>query len=327
MEALAYPWPVEANQHRTFAEEEARWWVLEHGLFASPKERAPYDRVDLGRLSAYAYPYANRDRLALINQLLWWIFREDDLYDNPEQGQAGPEALARRFDRYLEILRTRRTPSDATSTELAFGDVVARLDDIVSFEWMSRFTETMRRFWMEGLVNEAIYRSSGIVPDPGSYMAMRLQSVGAYPFFDLIEVAYDFELSHEVRESSVFRRMCWLAVRMIAYVNDIFSYEKERRVGDVSNYLHVQRYYEHIDVLDAVDRAVRIHDIELDQFRKLEKILPDFGADENLKVAFFLEAVKSWLVGALEWQRVSGRYESSRAYLDGGATTNIRSPI
>jgi hypothetical protein len=324
---LAYPWPVEVSQHRAFAEEEARGWVLETGLFASAKQRAPYDHVDLGRLSAYAYPYANRDRLALINRLLWWIFREDDIYDNPENGQAGPDALASRFERYLEILRTRRAPLHASATERAFGDIVEGLGDLVSDEWMTRFTETMRRFWMEGLVNEALYRSSGIVPDAGSYMAMRLQSVGAYPFFDLIEVAYDFELPREIRDNSVFRRMCWLAVRMIAYVNDVFSYEKERRVGDVSNYLHVQRYFEHIDVLDAADRAIRVHDIELDQFCKLERILPDFGEAESFKVRLYLQAVKSWLVGALEWQRVSGRYESSRAYLDSGALTPVRSPI
>lgn len=324
---LSYPWPVEANQNLGYAEEEARSWVLEQGLFGSAKERAPYDRVDLGRLCAYAYPYANRDRLALINQLLWWIFREDDIYDNPDGGQAQPAALAERFERYLDILRTREIPFNGTATERAFGDIVERLDDLVSDEWMTRFTETMRRFWMEGLVNEALYRSSGIVPDGGSYMAMRLQSVGAYPFCDLIEVAYDFELSREVRENSVFRRMCWLAVRMIAYVNDIFSYEKERRVGDVSNFLHVQRYYDHVDVLDAVDRAIRVHNIELEQFCKLEKILPDFGEDDNVKVRLYLTAVKSWLVGALEWQWVSGRYESCRAYLEGGAKAHVRSPI
>lgn len=327
LDDLVYPWPLESNQHLAFAETQARRWVMDYGLFETEEARAPYDHVDLGRLCAYAYPYANRDRLALINQLLWWIFREDDIYDDPGAAKLDPNYLAGRFQRYLDILRCCETPHDAVPAERAFGNIIERLHDVTSEGWMRRFTETMRRFWIEGVVNETLYRASGIVPDPGSYMAMRVQSVGAYPFCDLIEVAYDFELPFKVRKNSVFRRICWLAVRAIAYVNDIFSYEKERRVGDVSNFLHVKRYHEQIGVLDAVDIAIRGHDIEIQQMRQLERVLPDFGQDENLKVAFYLAAVKSWLVGALEWQRISGRYESCRAYLEGGAREQVRSPL
>lgn len=324
---LVYPWPLEVNQHLGYAESQARRWVINYGLFETETDRSPYDKVDLGRLCAYAYPYANRDRLALITELMWWIFREDDIYDDPHATKEHPDRLAGRFERYLEILRRREAPRNANPAERSFGDVVERLDDLTSTGWMTRFTETMRRFWIEGCVNETLYRSSGIVPDPGSYMAMRVQSVGAYPFCDLIEVAYEFELSRKVRENSIFRRMCWLAVRAIAYVNDIFSYEKERRVGDVSNYLHVKRYYDHIDVLDAVDVTIRAHNIEIQQFCQLEELMPDFGEEENLKVAFYIAAVKTWLAGALEWQRVSGRYESCRAYLESGATEPVHSPF
>jgi hypothetical protein len=261
IEALVYPWPLECNQHLGFAEKQARRWVMDYGLFQTEEDRAPYDHVDLGRLCAYAYPYANRDRLALINQMLWWIFREDDIYDDPSAAKGDPDYLAGRFQRYLDVLRYREAPLDAPPAEQAFGNLVERLHDVTSESWMRRFTETMRRFWIEGVVNETLYRASGIVPDPGSYMAMRVQSVGAYPFCDLIEVAYDFQLASKVRENSIFRRICWLAVRAIAYVNDIFSYEKERRIGDVSNYLHVKRHYERIGVLDAVDIAIRAHNI------------------------------------------------------------------
>ncbi|HEU4533057.1 MAG TPA: hypothetical protein VFS00_03030, partial [Polyangiaceae bacterium] len=219
------------------------------------------------------------------------------------------------FERYLTVLRTGAVPSGAEPAVRALADLARRLSGLGSSAWYLHFMETMRRFWTDGVVVETYYRGRGISPDPASYMAARVQTVGVYICLDLLELTLGEELSPEVRADPIVRRITWLTSRIIAYVNDLFSYDKERRVGDVNNYLYVMQRCEPMSLHAAVDHTIRVHDRELDQLDQLDGTVRDHGPRMRKLVERYVDGCRAWMAGSLEWQRHSSRYASGRALL------------
>jgi hypothetical protein len=323
IEGLHYPWPSDCNPHVDEIETATRQWVLDMGLVTQDQVGKRYDPVGIGLLTALTYPRASLDRAVLIAQFMAWIFIQDDVYDD---GRVTADDLARlrtRFETYMNVLRDRRAAPDAEPTTAALGDIVRRLASITSSEWMDRFAQTMRRFWMDGVLVETMFRSRGLVPDPTLYMAMRIESVGGYPVLDLVEVAHGFELPATLVDDPILRKLAWLTCRVLAYANDVFSYEKERRAGDVGNYIHVLRNDEPMPIAEAVHQTLTAHDRELDHFCKLVDMLPEVEPALARMLEDYVTGCQNWMHGAYRWQSRSRRYASGRAYLKGERLQSI----
>jgi hypothetical protein len=320
--SLAYPWPGRCNPAAERAEVAAAGWVARHGMLRDPATAARFRGVQVGLLAAMAYPDASPKLLELIAQVMAWIFIQDDVYDTAAPSEQRPERLESQFERYLTVLRTGVTAPGAEPTVMALADLARRLSELGSPTWYIHFVETMRRFWMDGVVVETYYRGRGLSPDPASYMALRVQTVGVYICLDLLELALGEELSPEVRDDPILRRVTWLTSRIIAYVNDVFSYDKERRVGDVNNYLHVMQRCEPLTLEAVVDHTIRAHDRELDQLGQLDSTVRDHGPRMTKLVERYIDGCRTWMAGSLEWQRISSRYASGRALLAGGDSSD-----
>jgi 5-epi-alpha-selinene synthase len=313
--ALGYPWAARRNRAVAQAEAAARDWVSAYELVTGEAATRSFEQVGVGALAAYAYPDAEPLMLELIAEVMAWVFIQDDVHDTAAPQCQRPERVRHRFDRYLEIVRTGRVQASAEPAAAALADLSSRLIALGSPAWHAHFVETMRRFWMDGLVVETYYRSRGLSPDPASYMAMRVETVGVYVCLDLLELTMEQELPSRVRADPILRRITWLTSRIIAYVNDVFSYDKEVRAGDVNNYLHVVRRSESMSLAGAIDRAVRVHDRELAQFCQLGGTLMDYGPDARRAVERYMAGCRSWMTGALRWQQSSRRYASGRVLL------------
>lgn len=320
--SLVYPWAARRNPAAERAEVAAAGWVTQHGMLRDPATAARFRSVQVGLLSAMAYPDASPKLLELIAQVMAWIFIQDDVYDTAAQQEQRPERLERQFERYLTVLRSGVAEPQAEPTVKALADLARRLSELGSPTWYIHFMETMRRFWMDGVVVETYYRARGLSPDPASYMALRVQTVGVYICLDLLELALGEELSPEVREDPILRRVTWLTSRIIAYVNDVFSYDKERRVGDVNNYLHVMQRCEPMSLEAVVDHTIRVHDRELDQLGQLDSTVRDHGPRMRKLVERYIDGCRAWMAGSLEWQRISSRYASGRVLLSGGDSSD-----
>jgi 5-epi-alpha-selinene synthase len=313
--SLSYPWRARCNPAAERAEVAAAAWVGQHGLLRDPATAARFRSVGVGLLAAMAYPDAPPRTLELIAQVMAWIFIQDDLYDTAPPRDQRPERLESVFERYLTILRTGTAASGAEPAARALADLARRLAELGSSSWYLCFVETMRRFWMDGIVVETYYRARGLSPDPASYMAMRVQTVGVYVCLDLMELTLGDELSAEVRQDPILRRITWLTSRIIAYVNDVYSYDKERRVGDVNNYLHVMQGCEPMSLATVVDHTIRVHDRELSQLGQLDRTVRDHGPRMRELVERYVDGCRAWMAGSLEWQRISSRYASGRVLL------------
>jgi 5-epi-alpha-selinene synthase len=321
--SLSYPWPGRCNPASERAEIAAASWVASHGMLRDPTTAARFRGVGVGLLAAMAYPDASPKLLELIAQVMAWIFIQDDVYDTAPAKDQRPARLESQFERYLTVLRTGVVTPGAEPAVQALADLARRLSELGSPTWYLHFVETMRRFWMDGVVVETYYRGREISPDPASYMAMRVQTVGVYVCLDLLELTLDDELTPEVRDDPILRRITWLTSRIIAYVNDVFSYDKERRVGDVNNYLHVMQRCEPMSLHAVVDHTIRVHDRELEQLGKLDGTVRDHGPRMRTLVERYVDGCRAWMAGSLDWQRISSRYASGRALLEPDAAQRV----
>jgi len=313
---LHYPWSARRNPAFKRAEQAASRWVQHHGLFRDRAAADRFDEVGIGMLVALAYPDATPELLELCAQMLAWVFIEDDRYDLAPPKDQRPEQIESRFEHYLSVLRTGRVDPSAEPAARALHDLNRRLMKAGSAAWHAHFVDTMRQFWMDGIVVETYYRARGISPDPASYMAMRAQTVGIYICLDLLELAVGCELTPQLRADPILRRVTWLTSRIVAYVNDLFSYHKERSVGDVNNYLHVLRRYESLELGEGIEHVVRVHDRELNQFCQLDEAVRDRAPEARRSLDLYVDGCRSWMSGVLRWQQVSPRYASGRKLLN-----------
>jgi hypothetical protein len=197
----------------------------------------------------------------------------------------------------------------------SLADLARRLAAHGSARWYAHFVATLRRFWIDGVLVETWYRDHAITPDPASYMATRVQTVGVYVCLALVELDLGRELDEELRRDPIVRRMTWLTSRIIAYVNDLFSYEKERRAGDPNNFVHAVRHHDGLDLVSGFARTVSAHDRELAQFLRLDEALATGSSRSTTALVPYLAGCRAWMAGALQWQRVAARYAAGRALL------------
>ena len=313
-EALGYPWTAHMNPGTAAAERAAEAWVLDQGLLRDETVAARYRGVSVGLLAGLTHPHASAELLQLVAQVMAWIFIEDDHYDTSST-RAPSTQLAARFRGYLEVLATRTAPAGADVASRSLADLARRLAAHGSARWYAHFVATLRRFWIDGVLVETWYRDHAITPDPASYMATRVQTVGVYVCLALVELDAGHELDEGLRSDPILRRMTWLTSRIIAYVNDLFSYEKERSVGDVNNFVHTVRHHDGLDLRDGFARTVQAHDRELAQFLRIDEALGCGGVHGSIALAPYLAGCRAWMAGALQWQRVAKRYAAGRALL------------
>ena len=308
---LGYPWAAPDVPHARDVEASARAWVVAQGLLAPAQLAARFDPVNVGLLTALCYPGASRERQELIAQLLAWIFIQDDVFDDAVAAH-DPVRVRAVLEGYALTLRTGETQESAASRALA--ELRTRIVAIADPVWFDWFCESMRGFWIDGIVEETRIRSEERTPARTDYVRMRTQSIGVLPFLDLVELSLDFAIPRVVCADPALMSMRVRTARIIAYANDVFSYEKERRAGDPNNLVHVLMHHDHATFPDAVDRVVRLHDREVALFEHEARTLPFIGTIPHVDA--FIEGHRAWMRGALDWQLASRRYVSGRKLID-----------
>lgn len=172
--------------------------------------------------------------------------------------------------------------------------------------WLARFIESIR-YYCGGRVREARFRQSNEVPTVGEYLDLRRASFGYAPVADLMELAFGTFLTDDERQSAQVVRLRTLGVDISACVNDLYSYEKERAVGDMCNLVHVVELNEGLSPAAACARVGQLHDQALGQLLLLEgqlNALPTPPAVRNPA-----RAIREWSQGHHDWSIRCRRYE------------------
>ena len=110
--------------------------------------------------------------------------------------------------------------------------------------------------------------------DLSQYLTVRKNSIAGLPVLDLLDCSYGYVMGgpkiFEIRE---------ITAGLLAWVNDIGSFWKEYKDGDVINLVSMIMQQYSVGIDDALDIAVFIHNQELKRFELLAEEISD---PENL---------------------------------------------
>jgi germacradienol/geosmin synthase len=186
----------------------------------------------------------------------------------------------------------------------------------MSLTWRTRFAASWGRF-LVAHCEEVDLAARGIAGtlDLDEYTEFRRRTVGIHHSIDAGERSRGFEVPAQVQAHPLMERMRDLAADTIGFMNDIHSFERERRRGDGHNLIAVLHRERHCSWEAAAEEAYRMTNDRLAEYLELEAQVPrmceelDLDENERLRVHQGVEAIQHWINGNYEWALVSGRYE------------------
>lgn len=310
---LLPPWPGTLHPRAGDYRRAAATALLDVGLIhGSPGERATRRFESTVILDAHVYPHAlDVERLFAVGMFSQWLFFLDDEYD--DHPTFGRDAVAVRslMTRAFTVLSRGSAPSSATSFLRFTAEMRRRLDALAPAGWTTRFLANVEDYLFRGSLRAVEYWSRDEVPSLGEYLRVRRLDSAVFPALDMSEIAGGLCLPDAVRAHPLLVEMKDLAVRYIAYVNDIFSYQKEVLVAGTSfNLVRVLMHANDSSFEEGVEAAACIVGAALARFSEIEASLPVWDAVVAPEVAAYIAGMKSWIRGSFDFSLASARYSA-----------------
>ncbi|GAB1539349.1 terpene synthase family protein [Scytonema sp. NUACC21] len=305
---LYCPFPSQINKYVDVLGDYSLEWVLRFNLLANESTYRRFAKSKFFLLAARAYPNCELEELKIGNDWLSWVFIWDDKCDLSELKKQ-PEALKVYRQRFLEILHgAELTNSDIPLTRALY-DLRQRTVQKGSARWFRHFLLCFEEYF-QGCVEEAKVRAQNIVPDIDTHMKIRRASLGGHLFFTVSEFCNDFILSDFLRNHYFVDKLKLMTINVIAWCNDIFSASREMLSGDVHNIVLVLHYQQQLSLEESVERAVIMHDKEIEALISLEESMPVFGNELDTELAQYISIMHAWTRGNLDWYSHTERYQS-----------------
>lgn len=283
-------------------------WVKRFKLVTA--EQVPgFERIICGTAARFGFFSASPEVVGIAADLISWLFLFDDAYPEGTY-RFDVKGLELACDRYLNLLENFPHVPPHSHFAGALINLRERLGLHAPASWLARFTQSLR-YYFQGCVREAHFRQSNTVPSVAEYMDLRRASFGYAPVADLMELIFGTYLTDEERASLQVIRLRTLGVDISAYVNDLYSYEKENAVGDVCNIVKVVELNQGLSADAACAKVGQLHDEALGQLLLMESQLgaiPTSPAVRNLA-----RAIREWSQGHHDWSIRCRRYDPSLA--------------
>jgi germacradienol/geosmin synthase len=211
------------------------------------------------------------------------------------------------------------SPPPANVLERSLLDLWARTARVLpraGLRQLRSSTETMFRAWAWEVSNHVLHR----IPDPIDYVTMRPRTLGADIMLDLLHLGLRGEVPEKVVGSLAMRSLDFAAVTYTGLMNDICSYVREIEFdGELHNGVLVAEKLLRVDVDAAI---LLVNDLLTARIRQFDQVvdleLPaladehDLGASQRAALDAYVERLRNWMAGMLDWHRSSGRHEQSR---------------
>jgi hypothetical protein len=238
-----------------------------------------------------------------------WLFFFDDQYDIDRAFTMREAHLDRVAERYLGMLGGAPCPARRSPLALFTRDLSDRLSGLASPAWRARFLGSVRDYLERGVLRTARNFAAGEVPDLACYVRDREFDSAVLTTLDMIEVATGRELPGEVALDPTIQQMRRVCTRVVAFVNDIVSYQKEvLKHENPNNLLHVLMVNEGCTLELALSRTVEIVNASVAQFEELRGEIPVWAPSVMDAVSEYIEGMECWMRGNLDWSLQSARY-------------------
>ncbi|MFI2510417.1 7-epi-alpha-eudesmol synthase [Streptomyces sp. NPDC018972] len=313
------PFDTPVSDHLEYARARHLRWVREMGLVRSRAGFEEYRSWDLPQAAARTYPHASAEDLVVLMNWFSLAFLFDDQFDAARPDRAERIAEVARELIVTPLRPAGSTPRVACPITLAWAQVWARLSDGMSLTWQTRFAASWGRF-LVAHCEEVDLAARGLTGTLGldEYAAFRRRTVGIHHSIDAGERSRGFEVPAQAMAHPLMERLRDLAADTIGFMNDIHSFERERRRGDGHNLIAVLHRERCCSWEEAAAEAYGMTTARLAEYVELEARVPrmcdelGLDADERDRVRRGVEAIRHWINGNYEWALTTGRYAAAK---------------
>lgn len=272
-------------------------WAAAIGL-VDARTAARLQASKVGSLVSRAYPSGAREPLQLAADWTTFFCLLDDVIERLD----GSASVARALGAIQSVLCHDAIPDAERPLERAAAELAARLDRHASREQRARFDARVGQLF-EAFVVEAEARAGARPLSIAAYLPLREVTVGIYVEAVLGEIVEGFTLTAEARDAVEHAGLLRSASNLVGWANDVHTYEKELRDGEVNNLVAVLVEAESRDLHDAVAEAIAMHDAEMGSFLARSA---DVSAIPEL--SRYAQMLRRWVRGHLDWALETGRY-------------------
>ncbi|RWS03930.1 metalloproteinase precursor-like protein [Dinothrombium tinctorium] len=229
---------------------ETRKLFLKHNALTE-REKEKFDKEKLTYTADKIYHYARPEVFQTLCDYLVWAFIYDDYLETLGEAEA-EEAI----ERIMKIGRGELVSNGKQlhPLEAVFIDIWASMTKLSPVEWQQRFLKSIYK-WLAFAKIFATYNRAGETQSVAQFTGFRWFDIGTDFMLDLIEFASQKFLSSSVREDSVLRYLQHTLGNIIYTTNDIYSFEKELKLGLRSNSIIVYADEYDIPEQEALDKA------------------------------------------------------------------------
>ncbi|MFJ4535563.1 7-epi-alpha-eudesmol synthase [Streptomyces tibetensis] len=313
------PFDTPVSEHLEFARARHLRWVWDMRLVRSREGFEEYRSWDLPLAAARTYPHASADDMVVLMNWFSLAFLFDDQFDASRPDRADRIAEVARELIVTPLRPAGSPPRVVCPISLAWAEVWNHLSHGMSLTWQTRFAASWGRF-LVAHCEEVDLAARGLegTLTLDDYTAFRRRTVGIHHSIDAGERSRGFEVPAQAMAHPVMERMRDLAADTIGFMNDIHSFEREKRRGDGHNLIAVLRRERGCSWQEATDEAYRMTIGCLDEYLELQERVPHMcdelrlDESERDRVRRGVEAIQHWINGNYEWALVTGRYAAAK---------------
>jgi 5-epi-alpha-selinene synthase len=297
---LYCPIPSMANPHASEAEKHSLEWAQRFRLVHQEEYQAA-QAAKSAWFGAYPMPDASPEDLFLAADWAMWLFVYDDLVDGPNTNK---EQMVATLHRLTSILKGEAATEQDHPVAHALYNFCTRLKTRCDKWWYDRFVSDVERQF-HGYLWERAFQSNEQTPDLSTYI--RLRPYTYVPCVTLACIARDIKPNAAFLQHGTIIAMTSMALNQICWVNDVLGVNREIEEGSPQNLALVIMKEFNLPLKDALRRAAHMTNAEMKAFLKLEESLPDFG-DEDNDAKSYVNVLRRWIRGHLDWYRETARY-------------------
>ena len=304
------PMPMSVHPDAELIEERTITWMKRWGYIKSARQEEVARLGQYGIRAARVHPVGRTDAIQLASDLTVWLFQSDDVYVEAAGMSGDPFAAAVHATRSLRVLRE---PDDLPSAPdvslLALRDISLRLRAMASCEQRDRVIGGMVEFFLAGC-SEAASFSRKTLPSTADYVCVRdaincLRSV----CFVLIEIVGGFELPGPLWCRPELQAVVNLATRIVSNHHDLLSGLREMANELPMNLPAVVARESGLPVDQAFARVAELVNSDMQSFLGMSNQLLDTESAHAVRA--YVDGLKAWIRGNLDWSLTTGRYSVS----------------
>lgn len=207
---------------------------------------------------------------------------------------------------------------------IALMDLWERTTPNAAPHWRTRFAWHLITYLTTATTWEAGNRADDVVPSEETYIAKRRHTGAIHVCMDLIEIVTGIEAPESLHNDPRFITALEASCNHVCWANDVYSFEKEQVLGEIHNLVHLVRHHRGFGEQQALDHVAERLALETERFLTAEDELLELYPELTGLLVPYLEGMRSWMRGNLDWSRQTprynpadvGQYEEPQEYLE-----------